>query len=271
MRRRFGQTLRIGVSRHAVSLLRCGGWRGGTVALAEQAVVPGGDGFDAHGPALRALLADSGHAGWPVSFVLDDTLVRLWQVTPPPLAGDLADLEAAAAVRFKILYGESAEAWHMTAGWDARQPFFAAAVPRALLTVLQHAAAEHGMAVVGIAPHFISAWNRWCGAFKAGAWFCLMHDRVLTIAAIDRRRLRAVRAVPVPHGADHDWLTETMLREALLLDIAAPTLLQIGGRLAPIWRHAAPGAAHIACHALEPQGDCVLTLAGQLAACGSLA
>lgn len=271
MRRRFGQVLRVGVSSHGVSLLRCGGWRGGAVALAEEAVVPGGDGFDAHALALRALLADSGDAGWPVGFVLDDAMVRLWQVPPPPLAGELIDLEAAAAVRFKVLYGESASSWHVTAGWDAQQPFFAAAVPRALLAVLQHAAAEHGLAVVGIAPHFIIAWNRWCGALKAGAWFCLMHDKVLTIAAIDGKRLCAVRAVPVPHGADHDWLTATILREALLLDMAPPALLQIGGRLAPIWRQPATSAAHIACQALEPQGACVLSLASQLAACGSIA
>lgn len=269
MRRRFGQVLRIGVSSHAVSLMRCG-WRGGVIALAEQAVAPGGDGFEAHALALRALLADSGHAGWPVGFVLDDTLVRLWQVPPPPLAGEMSDLAAAAAVRFQVLYGESAAAWQVTAGWDAQQPFFAAAVPRALLAVLRHAAAEHGLAVIGIAPHFVTAWNRWCGTLKPGAWFALMHEQLLTIAAIDGKRLCAVRAVPAPLGADHDWLTATVLREALLLDMTAPALLQVAGRLQQPWRQPANGG-QIACQALEPQGGGVLSLACQLAACGSIA
>ena len=139
MRRALGQALRIGVSAQAVSLLRTSRWRMGratppVTVLAEHAFAPSADHlFDAIAQALRALLGEFELAGWPVSFVVADDLVRLWQITPPAGATRMADLEAAAGLRFHALYGDSPSAWQISADWDVQKPFFAAAMPRALL------------------------------------------------------------------------------------------------------------------------------------------
>lgn len=242
MRRRFGQSLRIGVTAGAVSLLRCPRWGGATPeVLAEQAYVAGAD-FSALGLALERLLqADGGasaYAGWPVSFVLADELLRLWVVKPPAGVARPADLEAAAALRFQSLYGEAAGGWKIVADWDPALPFFAAALPLPLLAVLEQGAARHQLAVVEIAPHFILAWNRWQGALTAGSWYGLVHDGLLTIGARDGRRLVAQRVLPVPAlapGAEHYWLSQTVAREALLLDLPAPARLQLSGQVPPSW------------------------------------
>lgn len=257
MRRRLGQALRIGVGAAAVSLLRTSRWGDAPLTVLAEAVVPavhaGAAGHAAAlGAALDALLAGQDCAGWPVSFVLADELLRLWQVTPPPGAVRQADLEAAAALRFQTLYGEPAADWKTVAGWDSGAVFFAAAAPRALLAALEQGAAAHQLAVVDIVPHFIHAWNRWQAALKPGAWFGLMHEQLLTVGAVHGRRLRAVRVLALPHGAEHYWLTQTLQREALLLDLAAPSLLQVCGQVGPQWRRPPVHAEHIASLALEP-------------------
>ena len=145
MRRALGQALRIGVSGSAVSLLRTSRWRGEPLTLlAEHAFEPSSvHPHDAIAHALRALLDERGLSGWPVSIVLADELVRMWQVTPPQGATRLADIEAAAALRFQSLYGESPGAWKLMADWDVHHAFFAAAVPRTLLAMLEQVASEH--------------------------------------------------------------------------------------------------------------------------------
>lgn len=251
MRRALGQALRIGVSAQAVSLLRTSRWRMGratppVTVLAEHAFAPSADHlFDAIAQALRALLGEFELAGWPVSFVVADDLVRLWQITPPAGATRMADLEAAAGLRFHALYGDSPSAWQISADWDVQKPFFAAAMPRALLAELALVAQEYKLSVVGIAPHFITAWNRWCRAIQPGAWFGLVHEQVLTLAVMDAAHqgaVRAIRALPVPAGADQQWLAQTMKREALLQGVEAPALLQVCGSAPASWLRTAAGA-----------------------------
>lgn len=253
MRRALGQALRIGVSGTAVSLVRTSRWRGApATVLAEHVFAPGAEHpYDAIANALRALLGEQKLAGWPAGIVLADELVRLWQVTPPAGAARLADIEAAAGLRFHALYGEAPALWQITADWDARHPFFAAAVPRALLGVLGQVAREHGLAVVEIVPHFVAAWNRWRGALKPGAWFGLLHQRLLTLAAIEGGRVRAVRALPVPAGADHGWLSQALTREALLHQLEAPPLLQLCGAPPAQWSAAVGHPGQIPCAALD--------------------
>ena|SRR5471032_1275585 len=261
MRRAIGQSLRIGVSGFAVSLLRTSRWRGEPVTvLAEHAFAPSGQHpFDAIANALRALLGeqlgDKSVAGWPVSIVLADDLTRLWRVTPPPEAARLADIEAAAGFRFQALYGEAPAAWQISGDWNATQPFFAAAVPRALLAVLRLVAQEFKLHVVGIEPHFITACNRWRRGVKPGAWFGLVHDHLLTLAAIeaDGKGIRAIRALPMPagQGADQYWLGQTLKREALLLDMPEPELLQVCGAAPAVWSKPVSNPAHIACAVLD--------------------
>jgi len=257
MRRAIGQSLRIGVSGFAVSLLRVSRWRGEPVTvLAEHAFAPSGEHpFDAIANALRALLGEQEIGGWPVSIVLADDLTRLWRVVPPPDAARLADIEAAAGFRFQSLYGESPSAWQISGDWSAAQPFFAAAVPRALLAVLGKVAEEFKLHIVGIEPHFITAYNRWRRGVKPGAWFGLVHDHLLTLAAIeaDGKSIRAIRALPMPagQGADQYWLGQTLKREALLLDMEAPELLQVCGAAPAAWSKPVTNPAHIACAVLD--------------------
>jgi hypothetical protein len=230
MRKRFGQFLRIGVAPGGVSLLRCSRWgRSAPEVVAEQAWAPDDGSYAALGLALRSLLAGQEVAGWPAAIVLADELVRLWQVTPPQLATRLADLEAATALRFHSLFGESPAAWHIAADWDATQPFFAAAMPRTLKAVLEQVAQEAKLTITGIEPHFIASWNRWRNALKAGAWFGVVQDKTMTLAAIDGGQLRAVRALPLPAAADHYWLSQMAQREALLFDLSPPQLIQLCG------------------------------------------
>jgi hypothetical protein len=267
MRRAFGQVLRLGVATGAVSLLAASRWRAGKAkVLAEQPVA--GPGGEALGQALRALLAGQDVAGWPVSVVLADELCRLWQVAPPPGAARLPDIEAAAALRFHALYGEGPAAWQVTADWHATEPFFAAAVPRTLLALVDAVALEHRLQVVQVVPHFVTAWNRWCRAIRPGAWFGQLHDGLLTVAAIEGRELRAVRALQVPPGADHYWLTQMLQREALLLGLGMPAQVQLCGLLPAALARPA-GEGHVPPARLDAgQGD-DLSAIGRLAFAGS--
>lgn len=271
MRRAIGQYLRIDVAQHAVSVQRVSRWRlpgravpaapvapataAGTVAtpagglLATQAIAPSAEHpFDAIANALRALLGELGATGWPVSFVLADELTRMWRVTPPPGAARMADLEAAASLRFQSLYGEPPSAWQLSADWNATRPFFAAAVPRALLAALSAVAKDSKLAIVAIEPRFVNAWNRSRRGLKQGAWYGHVHDNLLTLgAAADSKHLHAIRTLPIPQGADQAWLTQTLQREALLLDMDAPALLQVNGDAPAAWSRPVSNAAHIQC------------------------
>jgi hypothetical protein len=109
----------------------------------------------------------------------------------------------------------------------------------------------------------------------------------LTWAAIDAagkgagaQAMRAIRALPVPAGADAAWLTQTLKREALLLDMPPPALLQLcggasaGAAGAHAWTRAAAGASQIPCEALEHGRHAAgagLSMAALLARGGSLA
>ena len=260
----IGQSLRIGIAPHAVSLLRVSRWRGAPVTVLAEHTIAASSAhpFDAIAYALRTLLSEQGVERWPVAFVLADELARLWRVTPPQGATRLDDLQAAAGLRFQSLYGEPPSAWQIGADWNAVQPFFAAAVPRALLASLTLVAEEFRLAVVGVEPHFVSAWNRWHGSLEAGAWYALVHDGLMTLAPVAADGVRALRVLPVPPGADQAWLTQTLQREALLLDLPPPALLQACGAVPATWlraagvvnpsaRAAGTAAAPVGCEALD--------------------
>lgn len=237
-RRLPGQALRVSLSRHAIGVARTSRWSGAALPLAHQTFSP--EDAAAHhdqqalGIALRDLLASLDVRGWPVHFVLADELVRMWQVTPPAQSSRLADIEAAAALRFFALYGEAAAGWHLSGDWDTRAPFFAAAIPRPLLAMLQQVAQEHGMAIVAVEPQVVAAWNHWRRAVKPGAWFGKVHDGLLALGIAASGRLRAVRTLPLPAGAGHDWLTQAVRREALLAGLDVPELVQLCGAVPPL-------------------------------------
>lgn len=267
--------MRIGVSRSAVAVLRSSRWSGDKLSrLAEQEVVASEDIHAAIGQAIDTVLrsaACAGHAGWPVSFVLDDDLLRLWQVALPSGAARPQDLAAAAAMRFQALYGESPAAWSINTGWVAGAPFFGA-MPRALLFQLERAAAAHRLHTVAIVPHFAAAWNRWQAALAKGAWYGLLHDGVLTVAAVEAGVLRAVRPLPVPAGAGHDWLNQTLRREALLQDLAVPSTLMLSGAAPLAWSKPSASAGHLPLVLLEPaMADAGWPASARLASAGSAA
>lgn len=257
MRRRPGQTLQLRVAPAAVHLACTGGWRtrAGT-PLGQQLFVPDsglhGE-FAAIGKALAQLFAARDYAGWPVTIVLDDALSRLWPVALPQGAASLADIEAAAALRFQALYGDAPDLWQTSRAWRADAPFFCA-VPRALLAQVTRAATGGGLAIIAMVPQFVASWNRWQGALKPGAWFGQLQEQMLTLGVLHQGRLQAVRAISVPQGAPRQWLEQAVAREALLHGVSAPGLLQLCGAAPPAWL-APPAAGSLVCSVFQHGGD----------------
>ncbi len=255
MLKNFTQSLRVEITPHALRLLRVRRWsKAAPELLAEQplsttALQPGALAEVLQG-ALAALLAGQDAGGAAACFVLSDELVRLWQVTPPVQAARLADLEGAAALRFHTLYGEAPAAWHVSADWNAAAPFMAAAIPRQLKSAIESSAAQHALTVTAIVPNFVAAWNRHAGALKNGAWFGVAQAGVLALAACEEGQLRALRHIAIPHGADHYWLTQAAQREALLLGLQAPSLIQLSGEVPAALAKPASSDKHIATAAL---------------------
>ena len=235
MRRRFGQGLRIGVSSAAIALVTSSRWGFDPAAVVAEHALAHGAGAQQVADGLRAVLAEGSWSRWPASVVVADDLARLWQVTPPAGAARMADLEAAAALRFQQLYGEPASGWQIAAGWDPSQPFTAAALPRALHEALSLVAAEYKLVLVEVVPQFIAAWNRCCTMVAADAWYGLVHDGVLTLGIPGAAGIGAVRAAQVPGGADAGWLAAHAAREALRLGVAAPARLQLSGQVPERW------------------------------------
>jgi hypothetical protein len=249
MRRKFGQSLRLGVAADGLALLRVSGWpRAGAEVLALQPIEAGAP--DALAAGLRALLAESAPRGWPLTVVLADDLVRLWQVPPPQGATRLGDLQAAAALRHQHLFGAPPVDWRISADWDAARPFLAAAAPEALLALLEALAREHRFHLVEVAPQFVAAMNAWRRARRPGAWFGLVHGGVLSIAAYEGSALAAVRTAVIPAGADRDWLEAHVAREALRVGVGRPERLQLCGAAPGNWASSA-GRLKFACTLLE--------------------
>ncbi|UVW29953.1 hypothetical protein [Massilia sp. H6] len=247
--RRTGQSLRLGIASDGLALLRVGGVLApGAEVVAVQPVEAGAP--DALAIGLRALLLEAAPRGWPLTVVLADELVRLWPVTPPRGASRLGDLQAAAAFRFQALFGAPPAQWRISADWSASRPFLAAAVPVALLELLEALAREYRLHLVEAEPQFVAAMNAWRRERRPGAWFGLVHGGVLTLAAFDGTALAAVRTAPIPEDADRDWLEAHVAREALRVGVGRPERLQLCGAVPGGWASAA-GRLKFACTVLE--------------------
>jgi hypothetical protein len=272
MLKRFGLSLRIGVSNEALTLLRLSRWRGEAVTVLAELPLTAHDIASSERllVAARQLIAGSACAGMSATIVLADDLVRLWQVRPPQGATRMADVEAAAGLRFQSLYGEPLTDWKMVADWDARAPFFACAIPRAMLAVFEQLARDEKLTIVDIAPQCIHAWNRWHGAVKPGAWFALAHGSMLTLGACDGKRLGAVRSLPLAPAGDLAWLQAQVEREALRLDVPVPSLVQACGQVPPSWIDA-PAQGQFECVRLDGarRGKAALSSGALLAQTGA--
>ena len=248
----FGQSLRIGIAPDALALVRTSIWPHERARLLGQVAATGIDPVSL-GAALGMLLGEHDVAGLPATVVLADDLVRLWQVTPPEGATRLADLEAAAALRYQSLFGASLAGWTLSADWDAARPFLAAALPLALLEQLT-AAASQRFKLVEIVPQFVAAMNQHRRVRRAGAWFGVVHGGVLSVAAFDGDLLAAVRTAPIPEGSDRDWLEGHVAREALRVGLSRPERLQICGPAPKGWASSA-GRLKFACTLFEDETD----------------
>jgi hypothetical protein len=265
----FAHALRLGVAADSLALVRASRWLPAPLeVLAERRLDPA-DGEQSLALGLRRLLADTPAAGSALTVVLADELVRMWQVAPPQAASRMADLEAAAALRFQALFGAPAGGWRISADWDAARPFLAAAVPLPLLAGLQQGAAEHRFHLVEIVPQFVAALNGWRKLRRPGAWFGLVQGRVLTLGAFDNGALAAVRTAVIPEGADRDWLQGHVAREALLVGAGRPELLQLCGQAPQAWGSRA-GRPTFACALLDGQAAPGWSGAARLAATGSI-
>lgn len=236
MRSRFGNALRIGLSRTGVALIRTSGLlHRRHDLLSDSSLAESELGAQALTARLDMLVADTGSSGLPTAVILADEWVRMFIVTPPRNAVRLKDYQAAAAMRFQALYGEAMNDWQLEADWDTRWPFLACAMPQAMLVALNATAAKHQLTMTQIEPQFVTAWNRWCSVLKSHAWFGLVQGNMLTLGVIGEQRLCAVRAAAIPADAEEQWLYEYIKREALLLSLAVPRRLQLCGALPHHW------------------------------------
>ncbi|MFC3110109.1 hypothetical protein ACFQAT_24690 [Undibacterium arcticum] len=235
----FGKTLRIGVSRTSLTLLQSSGWlrRRDSVVSDLQLTTEETASSDQIAAHLDAMLTDGKCRDQAVTVILADDLVRYFMVTPPRNVKRLQDCRSAAAMRFQSLYGEPAVDWQMEADWALQKPFLSCALPHSLLSVLQQAADKHQLKLIAVLPQFVAAWNQWRSVIKPDAWFGVAHADSLTVAAIDRQGLRAVRttALASEHRQDEHWLPAHVKREALRLNLAQPSRIQLCGVLAAHW------------------------------------
>ena len=235
----FRHSLRIGLSRTGITLLKTSGlMRHKTSLLASAAVsaetsaVP-----ERLGAQLHTMLVAANCANLPATIILSDDWARLLMVAPPRNAGSLQDCQAAAEMRFLALYGESASGWQLEADWDAQHAFLACALSRPLLDVLHQTALNNKLTLISVAPQFVAMWNHWRRKLQADAWFGVVQDDRLTLGAVDHQRLCAVRSALVPGDAwmDQQWLPDHLTREALRLNLPTPSRIHLCGAVPGQW------------------------------------
>jgi hypothetical protein len=235
---------RLELSRTGVSVRRVGrGSKSGeAMPVLVERLIP-----DAHTASTAALvepitaaLQEALAKGSPVHATLGDELVRYFIVTPPGNSARMQDLQAATAVRFQVLYGESSSAWHIVGDWQANAPFLACAVSRRICSALQQAVVAQQACLVSVTPTFVAAWNRSRRQLGASTWLATLGDETLTLGLVSnaaRPRLAAVRTLRLPQTSPSlAWLREQVARAALLDDLPSPSVLQIHGPQIDGWQ-----------------------------------
>lgn len=264
----IGSTLSIGLAKTGIGLIRTHGWwRRRSTVLADlplevvaeeeaphhqqqhqqQPSVP--DVPNIH--ELRDVLTQAQCANLPTTIILADDWVRYFMVTPPKNLMRFADCKAAADMRFQTLYGEMVGDWTLCADWRTRTPFLACAIPRALVASQQQLAQEHKLKLLSIAPYFIAAWNRWQSRLNPAAWLGVVQGDVFTLGVIEQKRLRAVRVTQFAQQLwdDKDALPVHLNREALRLNLPAPSAIQLCGNIPGHWASQSMGT--VQCQRLD--------------------
>ncbi|WP_211444607.1 hypothetical protein [Collimonas humicola] len=239
----FTDRLHIGLSRQGIAVLHAkGGRRPSTTVLADHAFATD----VAASPEqlldeVRQVLANIQCPRLPTSVVLSNDWARFWTVTPPVNAVRLSDCQAAAQLRFQALFDAPLTGWQMAADWQIDAPFLACAIPDTLLSPLLQVTSAYRLRLIEVAPQFIIGWNRWRSALQAGVWFGVTHDDTITFAAMDKGQLCTMRSVTrqLRDRERHGWLQEQLTREALRLQLPAPSAIQLCGHRSTSWSSSA--------------------------------
>ena len=171
---------------------------------------------------LSALLKDNGLRNASAKIVLSDALARIWVVDPPLNTSSLSDLQAAAAARFQVLYGETPAQWVIQADYQADRTFLAAAMPSAWLEAIAVVRRDFQLKINEIAPQSVVAYNRWHHLLQAGAWLVNHQEGKIAIAITGgKKHIIAYRHIQCrPQDiADESSFTQFLRQQALLMSI----------------------------------------------------
>lgn len=249
-----GRPLHIGLAPDCAALITASRWRRSRVTvLGERSFVHNADPVSI-GRQLGCLLECAGVHGLAANLIVSDEFARMWAVTPPAGTTCMADLEAAAALRFHALFGEPHLDWKISADWNARMPFLAVAMPTSLLAQLERNARAHRIRLVKIVPRVVAALNGYRALRRKGAWFGLVDAEVLTLSVFDGDAFVAVRTARLPIGANREWLDTLVEREALRLGLVLPPLLQLSGQVPTGW-HSETGRLEFKCILLNARSE----------------
>jgi hypothetical protein len=169
--------------------------------------------------------------------LMADELVRYWTVQPPTGLGSPRDLQAAAEMKFQCLYDDGQQDWSIQADLQAHTPFLACALPLHWLDTIGACLTAQGMLMASAQPEFVAVWNHWCKQLEAGAWLGLIREGRLCWGVPSQGRAMACRQVVLPANAkvDPHWLHEATEREALRMNLPAPSLIALGGTVPHQW------------------------------------
>jgi hypothetical protein len=232
-------SLRIGISKNGITLLRVSGWRQQQVEqLADIALSHD----ELKSPKqislqLEKLIKKTNCEGLPTAVIVDDDWARFFMVTPPLDCSRIEDCRAASNMRFQSLYGEAASDWLIVADWDPQHPFLACALLQSLQSELLLVAANCRLTITSIIPHFIATWNYWHLKLPSTSWFGIVNEDLLTLGIVDQHRLCNVRTATLIDYIwdDPEWLPDYINREALRLNVPAINSLQLCGDIPGQW------------------------------------
>lgn len=191
--------------------------------------------FDQFSSALTKLELN----GATIDIVLDDAWCRLFMTTPPSNPATLADLTAAVALRFQILYGDSASDWVLQNDQQATMPFVCAAMPQAMHRGFIDIAKTSGSRITRLVPAYVDGWRRVRRLVGPGNWFAQIGDAQLTLAVFDKTHIRHLVQMPldplVRIALQPAWLIQLAQREALRLNLPPPERIVCAGSVSAAW------------------------------------
>jgi hypothetical protein len=88
-----------------------------------------------------------------------------------------------------------------------------------------------------IAPQFVVAWNRWRRQLSQEAWFGVMNEHTLMVAALDSGGMHTIREIGISDEVlrDQRLLSKLLAREALRMNIPKPDAIRLCGQVPVHW------------------------------------